>query len=217
MYQKYKGRVSFVWVYGSEAHPEEHPFKEDYESKDLGWSHPYSITTTMAERAQRAKWMKTDPEPDYEIPMMIDYINVEGHDDDAIRRAFFGSGFYSGYIIDCDGTVLRRHAWGWYGPDGEWWGLPLAPVQDLEQFLDSYLADPPPCYGAAAADAGARDLEPRPDDRGAEAPDRRSPPAAATGSSSGCAVGGVGRLGAAWWTGLVLTALALAGRRQQPR
>lgn len=74
-YEKYRGKVNFVWVYGSEAHPEEHPFKKGYESRDLGWNHPYTISKSMKERAQRAKWMKTDPEPDYTIPMMIDYIN----------------------------------------------------------------------------------------------------------------------------------------------
>ena len=92
-YQQYKGRVNFLWVYGSEAHPEENPFEEGSESKDLGWDHPYSITHTMEERAQRAKWMKTDEDTDFEIPMAVDYINDPPNVDNAIRSAFRGDGF----------------------------------------------------------------------------------------------------------------------------
>jgi MYXO-CTERM domain-containing protein len=147
-YQHYKGRVNFLWVYGSEAHPEENPFEEGYESADLGWDHPYTITHTMEERAQRAKWMKTDEDPDFEIPMAIDFVGHPTQPDDEIRRNYLGGGYYSCYVIDCDGTVLQRHPWGWYGPDGEWWGLPLAPMADLQEFLDAYLANPPPCYDA---------------------------------------------------------------------
>lgn len=155
MYQQYKNQVNFVWVYGSEAHPEEYPFREGYESTDLGWDHPYNITETMEERAQRARWMKSDPEPDFEIPMMIDYINHPGHQDNAIRTAYRGSGFYSGFVIDCDGTILDSHTWGWFGPNGEWWGLPLAPVEGLRLLLNNYLAHPSSCYRGDAVDGDA--------------------------------------------------------------
>lgn len=147
-YQKYRGRVNFLWVYGSEAHPEEYPFATGFESSDLGWNHPYSISTKMDERAQRAKWMKTDPDPDFELPMIIDYINHPTATNNAIRAEYRGGGFYSGYVIDCDGTVLKAHNWAWFAPGGEWWNLPLTPISDLHQFLDGYLASPPACYGS---------------------------------------------------------------------
>jgi hypothetical protein len=162
-YQQYKGRVNFLWVYGSEAHPEENPFEEGYESVDLGWDHPYSITHTMEERAERAKWMKTDEDPDFEIPMAIDFVGHDTQPDDEIRRNYLGGGYYSCYVIDCDGIVLQRHPWGWFAPGGEWWGLPLAPIADLHDFLDDYLADPPPCYdqdgdgGTGTGDDGGTD------------------------------------------------------------
>ncbi len=149
--------MNFVWVYGREAHPEEHPFREGYESTDLGWEHPYDITETMEQRAQRARWLKTDPEPDYTIPMMIDYVGHPDQPDDAIRSSYRGAGFYAGFVIDCDGKVIRAHDWGWFAPGGEWWNLPLAPVDELHAFLDAYLADPPDCYREADQDAGVDD------------------------------------------------------------
>ncbi|MBW2276910.1 MAG: hypothetical protein JRF63_05420, partial [Deltaproteobacteria bacterium] len=141
-YELYKDDVNFVWVYSSEAHPEENPFQEGYECTDLGWDHPYSISTTMEERAQRAKWMKTDPEPDLELPFMIDYINTELGANNAIRSAYHGAWFYSGAVIDCDGTILDEQSWGWYDDGGDWWGLPLEHIDNLYALLDDYLADP---------------------------------------------------------------------------
>ena len=123
------------------------PFVEGYETKDLGWSHPYTITRTMGERAERARWLKTDPEPDIEMPMAIDFVHTDLGPRNAIRESYIGAGFYSGFVIDCDGRVLRSHPWAWYGPGGGWWDLPLVPIADLNDFLDSYLADPPACYG----------------------------------------------------------------------
>ncbi len=117
----------------------------------MGWTHEYKTTTSIEQRAQRAQWLKTDPEPDFEIPMLIDYINVEGKNDNAIKRAYQGGGFYSGYVIDCDGTVLVRESWAWHDSGGEWWGLPLAHINELEGFLDDYLADPPSCYTGNSA------------------------------------------------------------------
>ncbi len=165
LFLEYGDRVNFLWVYGSEAHPEEDPFMEGYESKDLGWSHPYTRSTTMEQRAERAAWMKSDPDPDYTIPMLIDFVGHPTEVDNAIRAQYFGYGYYSGYVIDCDGVVRVAHDWGWYGPGGEWWGLPLAPVDALRAWLDAYLADPPSCYedpnppqpdaGVVAPDAGS--------------------------------------------------------------
>ena len=113
----------------------------------------------MEERAERARWLKSDPDPDLEIPMVIDYINSPPRRDNEIREAYKGRGFYSGYVIDCDRTVLQRKPWAWYGEGGEWWGLPLAPVEELHAFLDRYLANPPSCYGGSAEGA-ARSVSP---------------------------------------------------------
>jgi hypothetical protein len=146
LYQKYRDRVNFLWAYSREAHPEERPFAAGFETKDLGWDHRYFEPTTMEERAQRARWMKTDLEPDLEIPIIIDYINSPLGEDNAIWNVYRGGGFYSGFVIDCDGTVLNQESWAWFAPGGQWWGLPLEQVSSIETFLDSYLADPPPCY-----------------------------------------------------------------------
>jgi MYXO-CTERM domain-containing protein len=174
--------VNFLWVYGSEAHPEEHPFQQGSESKDLGWEHPYTITTRMDERAQRAWWMKTDPEPDYEIPMAIDYINYPPHTDNAIRTSYRGAGFYSGFVIDCDGQVLVAENWAWYAPGGEWWGLPLARIDHLHAFLDAYLANPSSCYTGEPSDGGTR-----PDGGGDDA-GLPGDPGGNTSGGSGCGV-----------------------------
>lgn len=141
-------------MYSSEAHPEESPFVEGYETKDLGWTHRYTVTEDMRERARRAKWLKEDPEPDLEIPMIIDYVNSPPQSDNAIRRAYMGGGFYSGYIIDCDGKILQRNPWAWYGESGEWWDLPLVPIGELHTFLDAYLENPPSCYRAPESGSG---------------------------------------------------------------
>lgn len=138
--------MNFLWVYSSEAHPEERPFARGYESKDLGWKHPYTVSGDMKERAERATWLKTDREPALEIPMIIDYINSPPQRDDEIRQSYLGGGYYAGYIIDCDGTVLQRNPWAWYGTGGEWWGLPLVPIESLHEFLDEYLESPSSCY-----------------------------------------------------------------------
>ena len=53
VYQDYKDSISFVWVYQEEAHPAELPFLFGFETKNLGWDHPYTNTITMEERAQR--------------------------------------------------------------------------------------------------------------------------------------------------------------------
>ena len=139
--------MNFLWVYSSEAHPEEYPFSAGNESADLGWEHPYSITTSMEQRAERGRWLQSDLEPDGELPVMVDFINSPGgEDNNAIRAAYRGDGFYSGFIIDCDGRVLQANSWAWYGPGRDWWGLPLVPIAKLHATLDAYLENPPDCY-----------------------------------------------------------------------
>jgi hypothetical protein len=151
--------VNFLWAYAREAHPEEHPFSSGFETKDLGWGHRYFEPTTMEQRAQRARWMKADLQPDAEMPMIIDYINSELGPDNAIWNAYRGGGFYSGFVIDCDATIIYQANWAWFGPGGQWWGLPLRPVEELEDFLDNYLADPPPCYDPGIGPLGTRSRE----------------------------------------------------------
>jgi hypothetical protein len=151
VYQKYKDRVNFLWTYSREAHPEERPFALGFETKDLGWDYRYFETTTMEQRAQRSRWIKTDLEPDAEIPIIIDYINSPLGTDNAIYNAYTGGGFYAGFVIDCDATIIYQENWAWFAPGGQWWGLPLDPVANLEDFLDSYLANPPLCYEQPSA------------------------------------------------------------------
>ncbi len=138
--------MNFLWAYANEAHPEEYPFASGFETRDLGWEHRYFEPLTMAERAQRARWMKAELEPDAEIPMIIDYINSSMGPDNAIWEAYTGGGFYAGFVIDCDAKLVYQEGWAWRAPGGQWWGLPLAPLAELEDFLDRYLAGPSPCY-----------------------------------------------------------------------
>ena len=212
-YQKYKDKVNFVWVYGSEAHPEEYPFVKGSESKDLGWTHPYAISKTTTERAQRAKWMRTDLKPAAEIPMMVDFINSPGQQNNAIRREFLGSGFYSGYVIDCDGKVLMARSWAWFAKGRDWWGLPLASIESLHTFLDKYLASPPSCYAASTL--------PKPDGGSVSAPDTGvvaipPPPTnpGAGGANDGCSVGGTANAGQLGLLFLLLFAFRAARRRR---
>ena len=60
----------------------------------------------MEQRAQRARWIKTDLEPDAEIPIIIDYINSPLGPDNVIWNAYTGGGFYSGFVIDCNATII---------------------------------------------------------------------------------------------------------------
>ncbi|MHC4697048.1 MAG: hypothetical protein ACYTFA_09920 [Planctomycetota bacterium] len=93
--------------------------------------------------------MRTELEPDAEIPMLIDYMNSPLGPDNAIWGFYTGGGFYSGFVIDCDRTIAQSLAWAWFAPGSQWWGLPLAPLTALEDFLDDYLANPPACYDLA--------------------------------------------------------------------
>jgi hypothetical protein len=99
----------------------------------------------MPERAQRGRWMKTDPEPDLEIPMLIDYIDVKDQIDESIRASYGGGRPNSGYLIDCDGRVLEQHEWAWSDPAAEGRQGDID-FEDLAASLDVYLANPPGCY-----------------------------------------------------------------------
>ncbi len=145
-YQKYKDKINFLWVYAREAHPEELWFWPGYRTEDLGWDHRYFRSRTMEERARRAGWMKTQLEPDAEIPMLIDYINSPLGADDRIWSFYTGGGFYAGFVIDCDRSIIQSLNWGWFAPGSQFWNLPLAPLRALEDFLDDYLATTPACY-----------------------------------------------------------------------
>ena len=64
--------------------------------------------------AQRVRWMKEELDPPGEIPTMIDYINSPGGEaNNGIRSAYRGAGFYSSFVIDCDGTVIDNRPWAW--------------------------------------------------------------------------------------------------------
>ncbi|MCP4746566.1 MAG: hypothetical protein GY874_10580 [Desulfobacteraceae bacterium] len=101
---------------------------------------------------QRANWLNTDMNPDGEMPFIIDYIDSNLGQDNAIKSAYKGGGYYSAYIIDCDGTIIKSLNWGWMGPGGDFMGLPLTPIEELYSFLDDYLANAPDCYDNAQVD-----------------------------------------------------------------
>ena len=124
-------------MYVREAHPDP-MYAPCGSTADLGWNHPSRDTVTIEERAQRARWLKHDF--DLSFPYIIDTMT------DAIKFAYRPWGFYVGWFIDCDRRVHIFERWGWATPDTQWCGLPLADADELETFLDTYLANPPACY-----------------------------------------------------------------------
>ena len=124
-------------MYVREAHPvpESAPCGS---TVDMGWSHASANTRSSAERAQRARWLANDFNLNF--PWIIDDM------DDTMHSDFWPFGFYVGWLVDCDGTVLLHEPWGWSTPATQWCELPLADFDDLEAYLDAYLASPPPCY-----------------------------------------------------------------------
>ncbi len=135
--QRYEGQVRFLYAYIFEAHPDPE-FAPCGPTEDLGWNHPSANTRTMQERAQRTRWLSADF--DLNFPWIINPMN------DFFRASYGGSSFYSGWVIDCDGTVRVAERWGWATSSTQWCGLPLASATDLTTVLDTYLAHPPPCY-----------------------------------------------------------------------
>jgi hypothetical protein len=124
-------------MYVREAHP--NPDTAPCGStEELGWSHPSSSTRSQEERAQRARWLQNDY--DLTFPYVIDFV------DDRIKEQYLTFGFYAGWVIDCDGTVLVFEPWAWATSDTQWCGLPLADMSGLGAALDAYLASPPACY-----------------------------------------------------------------------
>jgi len=138
--QRYEGLVRFLYLYVREAHsdPETAPCGP---TEDLGWTHPSAHTTSVEERAQRARWLKNDF--DLSFPYIIDFM------DNRIKDEYWPYGNYVGWVIDCDGEVLVHEPWAWATPQTQWCGLPLASFDELEIFLNTYLAFPPQCYDGA--------------------------------------------------------------------
>ena len=140
-FQRYRGKVQLLYTYVREAHP--NPAKAPCGStEDLGWEHASGNTRSKAERAQRARWLGKDFNLDF--PWIID------DTDDTMFWELWPYGFYVGWLIDCDGTVLLHEPWGWATSNTQWCGLPLADFNDLDAFLEAYLASPPPCYRGLA-------------------------------------------------------------------
>jgi len=220
VYQQYKDKVNFLYVYGSEAHPEEYPFQKGFESSDLGWKHRYNVTQSVEERAARAVLWKTQDGPKREMPMIIDFINTPGETNNAIKKAYIGGGFYSGYIVDCDGRVKVAEAWAWFAQGKDWWGLPLAPISKLTQWLDAYLASPPACYGDSSSPV-PDDPQPDPDDPAAGSPDppsssdprRPTTPGGPAADAGGCAVAAADAAPAPIALLLLLVMVAMRRRR----
>ena len=131
-------------MYVREAHPDP-MYAPCGSTADLGWNHPSRDTVTVEERAQRARWLKHDF--DLTFPYIIDTM------DDAIKFVYRPWAFYVGWFIDCDQTVHISERWGWATPDTQWCGLPLADADELETFLDAYLANPPACYRGVSEEA----------------------------------------------------------------
>jgi len=136
-FQKYRGKVRLLYMYVREAHPNPQ-FAPCGSTADMGWSHASADTVSSAERAQRARWLANDFNLNF--PWIIDDI------DDSMHSDFWPFGFYVGWLVDCDGTVLLHEPWGWATPTTQWCDLPLADFDILEDYLDAYLASPPPCY-----------------------------------------------------------------------
>jgi hypothetical protein len=136
-FQRYRGKVRLLSMYVREAHP--NPARAPCGSTaDLGWEHASGNTRSKAERAQRARWLGKDRNLNF--PWIIDDM------DDTMFWEFWPFGFYVGWLIDCDGTVLLHEPWGWATSNTQWCDLPLADFDDLDAFLEAYLASPPPCY-----------------------------------------------------------------------
>jgi len=136
-FQHYRGKVQLVYMYVREAHPD-----PDHapcgSTQGLGWTHASGVTLSRAERAQRARWLSKDL--DLNFPWIIDDV------DDTWFSEYWPYGFYVGWLIDCDGKVLLQEPWGWSTPETQWCDLPLASFDFLGEFLNGYLANPPPCY-----------------------------------------------------------------------
>ncbi len=129
--------VSFLYNYIREAHPNPDTAPCG-PTEDLGWNHPSWNTSSIEERAQRARWLKTDFDLTY--PFIMDTMNNE------MMAVYQGSRFYSGWVIDCDGFVFEEEPWGWATPATQWCGLRLADNDDLVELLTQYVFRPPSCF-----------------------------------------------------------------------
>ena len=135
--QNFGQSVSFLYNYIREAHPNP-DFAPCGPTEDLGWEHPSWNTSSIEERAQRSRWLKTDFDLTY--PFIIDTMNNE------MMADYRGSRFYSGWVIDCDGFVVEEEPWAWATPATQWCGLRLAENTDLIALLNQYIFQPPSCF-----------------------------------------------------------------------
>jgi hypothetical protein len=99
--------------------------------------------------------MKTDPDPDIDIPIIIDYIKSDMGKDNAIRKAYGGGMPYSGYLIDCDGKILEAHNWAW-ADTTQSWPMKVESFENLIASLNKYLEGPSTYYNI---DAGSVSTE----------------------------------------------------------
>ncbi len=135
--QNFGQSVNFLYNYIREAHPnpETAPCGP---TEDLGWNHPSWNTSSIEERAQRARWLKTDFDLTY--PFIMDTMSNE------MMAVYRGGRFYSGWVIDCDGFVIKEEPWSWATPATQWCGLRLADNDDLIALLTQYIFQPPSCF-----------------------------------------------------------------------
>lgn len=133
VFESYRDRVRFAYLYVREAHPIP-DFAPCGPTSELGWNHPSADTRSMAERAQRARWLQDDL--DLGFPYLIDFM------DDRLKSRLRLGGFYVGWVADCTGEVVVHERWAWATPASQWCGLPLADVDDLTAVLDDLVASP---------------------------------------------------------------------------
>ncbi len=145
--QNFGQSVNFLYNYIKEAHPnpETAPCGP---TEELGWEHPSWNTSSIEERAQRARWLKTDF--DLTFPFIIDTMDNE------MMATYRGSRFYSGWVLDCDGIVVNQEVWGWATPATQWCGLLLADNNALTTMLTQYVFEPSICFDDGPAEKVVR-------------------------------------------------------------
>lgn len=140
MFESYRDRFRLAYLYVREAHPDPN-FAPCGPTSELGWEHPSADTRSLAERAQRARWLQDDLDLGY--PYLVDRM------DGRIQQDLLPFGFYAGWVVDCSGEVRAFEPWGWATPDTQWCGLPLADVADLVALLDASDPAAGPCFPPA--------------------------------------------------------------------
>ncbi len=120
-----------------EAHPDQ-DFPEGENTSDMGWPEDECAETgSQEDRARRAKLLKEMYGCEY-------LLFGADNDQNTIKTEFMGGGFYSGFVIDTDKTIIEKKNWAWVASDFDWYGLPLADIADLYEFLEEYFNPSPP-------------------------------------------------------------------------